>query len=300
MNALPSGALAALRALTIGGSLLPLGGFAMWWLAQPSEAARVRLYRRLRIQVLTSVAVALVAGFGWLARVAARLAGAPTSLSAAAAQWRAVLSQTDFGYAWLLRAAALGLLLGLVLPRSAPSRARTATGLAAAAAAAVSLGLAGHAAASGLAWRLTADLAHLVAAGLWLGALPLLASALRAENLDPEAKFSVVRRFSRLGVACVATLLFSGLLNASPLGFSGARWWGSDYGRLLLVKITLFGVMLGLAAYNRLRLTPRLTGCDGRGAARALRASIAAELVVGALTIAVVGVLGATMPPSAG
>jgi hypothetical protein len=71
---------------------------------------------------------------------------------------------------------------------------------------------------------------------------------------------------------------------------------GTDYGDLLLIKIALFLVMLGLAALNRFRLTPRLLAA-GAAATQALWWSVAAELALGLLVIWVVAVLGQTEPP---
>lgn len=292
MSALPSWDLAALRALTIAGSLLPLGGWMLWGLACASGAGRPHLWNGLRRLSLIAAIVAFAAGVGWWIIVTARLAG----MSWTPAQALLVLEETAFGHAWALRAAGLSVLIAVALTRSAPRYGRSAAAMVAALASTVSLSLAGHAAASGHAWRLACDLAHVLAAGLWLGALPLLVRALGEAGLAPSTRLRLTRRFSVLGVGCVTVLAFSGVGNASVLGWSSA-WWTSDYGRLVLAKIGLFGAMLALAAYHRWRLTPRLASVDADNAARALRGSITAEFAIGGLILAVVGVLGATMPP---
>ncbi|MDE2149316.1 MAG: CopD family protein [Gammaproteobacteria bacterium] len=297
MSGLPPIWLTALRVLTIAGSLLPLGGWAMWLLSQPAVAAHDRLWGRLRQQTGAASGLALVAGVGWLAAVSVQLAGAPPALGTVSAQWSAVLWQTAFGRAWMLRCAGLFSLLMLAVPRRRPRPVLAWLGLAAAALAAASLSLASHAAAASQRWRLFADLAHVLAAALWLGALPLLAAMLYGDGAEPARAQRVIRRFSRMGVVCVAVLAFSGGVNASPLGLSAAVWWGSGYGRMVLVKIALFSAMLGLAAYNRWRLTPCLAGTEARAAMQALRRSIGAELLLGAVILMVVGMLGATMPP---
>jgi hypothetical protein len=77
---------------------------------------------------------------------------------------------------------------------------------------------------------------------------------------------------------------------------------GTDYGRLVVLKIALFLLMVGLAAVNRLRLTPRLGGDPGAAgvarAARQLRRNAAIEASLGAIVIAVVAVLGVLPPAS--
>lgn len=298
MSALPSPWLAALRALTVGGSLLPLGGWAMWLIAHPTGAVRACLWRSQRRWTAVSAVVALAAGVGWLGEIVVRLAGSSGIMAMTPTQWSAVLRETTFGHEWLMRSLALGLLVVLASIRRPPATTGSWLGLGAGAVAAVSVSLTSHAAASGHGWRLAADMAHITAAGLWLGALPLLARMLGRGVFEPTAADRVTRAFSRMGVACVAVLVFSGGVNASALGLS-ALWWRSDYGRLVLIKIVLFAGMLSLALYNRRRLTPRLAGAEAESAARALRRSIMAELALGVLIVAVVGVLGATMPPHA-
>jgi putative copper resistance protein D len=74
----------------------------------------------------------------------------------------------------------------------------------------------------------------------------------------------------------------------------------TDYGRLLLLKIALFLIMVAIAAVNRLHLTPRLVqGADSATTAdalRQLRRNASLEVAIGAIIIAVVAALG-TNPP---
>jgi copper resistance protein D len=74
--------------------------------------------------------------------------------------------------------------------------------------------------------------------------------------------------------------------------------FGTSYGRLLLVKIALFLIMLAIAAVNRTRLTPRLVagGTAAGPALRQLRANALVEAVIGALILLIVAMLG-TLPP---
>jgi copper resistance protein D len=73
---------------------------------------------------------------------------------------------------------------------------------------------------------------------------------------------------------------------------------GTDYGRLLLLKIALFCVMLAIAGVNRIVLTPRLNAAHG-GAQyllRQLRINSVIEATIGMIILVIVGVLG-TLPP---
>jgi copper transport protein len=71
----------------------------------------------------------------------------------------------------------------------------------------------------------------------------------------------------------------------------------TDYGRLLLLKLALVGALLGLAAVNRLILTPAL---ERRSAAASwLRRTIGADLVLAAGVVGLTAGLGAVPPPRA-
>ena len=65
--------------------------------------------------------------------------------------------------------------------------------------------------------------------------------------------------FGTVGTIVVAALVITGLINAwllvGPDNISALRT--TFYGRLLLAKLALFAAMLGFAALNRFRLTPR-------------------------------------------
>jgi copper transport protein len=72
----------------------------------------------------------------------------------------------------------------------------------------------------------------------------------------------------------------------------------TGYGRLLLLKLAAVAALLGLAAWNKRRLTPHLAAGD-EAAARRLRRSIGAEMAVAAAVLALTAALGQTVPPRA-
>jgi putative copper resistance protein D len=155
--------------------------------------------------------------------------------------------------------------------------------------------------------HLVADLLHLLAAGVWLGALVvlgmLLASARR--NLDMPALNALhdgLAGFSGVGTAVVAALVATGLINSWFLigpAHVGALF-SSTYGLLLCAKLAIFAGMLGLAAINRFRLTPALASAlrDGSvdDAVRALQRSVVIESVAALVVLGLVSALG-TLPP---
>lgn len=155
-----------------------------------------------------------------------------------------------------------------------------------------------------------ADALHLFAAAIWLGALPALALLVAharhsAEMVDARIAADNLARFSLIGTLAVTTLVVTGLINSFYLiGLPQLRGaLGTAYGRWLAIKLGFFAVMLVLAAANRFRLTPALTATltsptDREPALRALRRSLAWEMLFAALVVAAVAVLG-TLPPPA-
>jgi copper transport protein len=156
-----------------------------------------------------------------------------------------------------------------------------------------SLALGGHSAASG--WMVQTVLAlHVTCAAYWLGSLwPLL---IVLGRLPANEAASVVRRFSAFAVAAVALLAVCGLvIAASRVSDIGAAV-ATGYGRLLIVKLTLVGVLISVAAINRQRLTPLWAAGTS---ASALRRNIRIEIALGAAILTATAVLAHTPPPAA-
>lgn len=255
-------------------------------------AAFAVLRRRGHIVVWSALVVAALSGAAWLALLSADIYGAPIVAVCLHGGLWTVLTGTQFGLVWMARlAVALVLALLLVSP------ALRWLQLAAAGALIAPLALIGHAgAAPGAAGdlQLAADMAHLLAAGAWLGGLPALALLLLGRpGTDVAARAAL--RFSVLGIVSVATLFVSGLINSWFL-LSGPRdLLDTGYGRVLALKLALFVAMLGIAAVNRLHLTPRLAAA---GARAALARNSLAEAGLGLGVLLLVGTLG-TMAPTA-
>jgi uncharacterized membrane protein len=148
--------------------------------------------------------------------------------------------------------------------------------------------------------HLASDMLHLLAAGAWLGGLPAFAFLLwRARRSTGRGRDAfvvrVVDRFSRLGVFSVGILLASGLVNSWNLLNGPRDLIALDYGRLVALKITLFGAMVAIAAVNKFYLTPHL---PKPAALRALQRNSLAEICLGLCVLTFVALLG-TLPPAA-
>ncbi len=279
------------RGLHLAGMLSFLGTAAFRVLMLPAAASvspplRARLGRLAWI----SLAVALVAGVGWLTFEAGSMADAVTSLDALRAL-PLVASATRYGQVMMGR---LGLLLLAGLALAWPNARQPASWavLALSGLAAAMQGLLAHAgAAEGADTLLVSEALHVPAAGIWFGAL--LPLWLSIATLAPKDGAAVCERFTPVGLACVLVIAASGVIQALSLVGSVPGLLGTEYGRIVLLKTGLFVVALMLALLNRLWLTDRLAML---GRARGLRLSVAVEALLGCAIVLAAGWLASGVP----
>ncbi|WP_411103695.1 copper resistance CopC/CopD family protein [Streptomyces sp. cmx-4-9] len=92
------------------------------------------------------------------------------------------------------------------------------------------------------------DILHLLAVAAWLGGLATLLVALHsAPGMEREA----VRRFSTVAFVSVVVLAVTGVYQAWRQLGSWSALTGTDYGRLLVLKVGLVAVLLGVAWLSR-------------------------------------------------
>lgn len=156
---------------------------------------------------------------------------------------------------------------------------------------AVTYSLAGHASAlSPRVLYVANDALHLLAIGVWVGGLVLLANGGRATFDDPELA-PIVHRFSRASVVAVPVMVITGVVQAIELaGGLGDLTW-SGWGRTLLVKVTLVVVLVVLGGVGRWLL--RNDGPSG------LRRGVIVEAVIGVVVLALAAALVAQPPREA-
>jgi uncharacterized membrane protein len=141
---------------------------------------------------------------------------------------------------------------------------------------------------------------HLLGAGVWIGGLVGLLACARpgAVGADYRPAFwpAAIRRFSILARGCVAALVLSGLW-LYWVHIDGAHQLVSTlYGRVLGVKLIVFGALLVIGAFNQFWLSPRLETLRADGEAdsslgsllsRHFRTAIAVEVLLG-LTVVLI------------
>jgi len=150
----------------------------------------------------------------------------------------------------------------------------------------------------GAALAIALDWLHIAAMIAWLGGLVPLLFAIRAARRMPEQALPLailIPRFTWLSAPCVALLTLTGvysyLLHVNRLDLLAA----TTYGRALLIKLGLFGLLFLLGAINLALLSPRLRK-PGKRLARAFGRSVRAELVAGALLLLAVGAMTSVAP----
>ncbi|MDH0684790.1 copper homeostasis membrane protein CopD [Achromobacter animicus] len=217
-----------------------------------------------------------------------------------------IVTGTDFGAAWVARLVALTVCAIVGVHAGTSQRVRLGV-----------VSISGGVALSTLAWaghgamdegfrryvHLSSDIAHLLAAGAWVGAL--LAFLLISRPATTPSGVALLSRasngFARIGTAIVLSLTVTGAVNYWLIvGPSLPEMSLTSYGGLLVAKLALFCMMLVLAAANRFHLSPRLARAVGSGdhaiAVVTLRRSLMFETSAAILILILVAALGVLSP----
>jgi putative copper export protein len=139
-------------------------------------------------------------------------------------------------------------------------------------------------------------LVHIAIVAFWFGALRPLRQVIALESMAVAS--AVLTKFSALAVWLVPVIALAGAAIAVLLlpDVSGLL---RPYGLLLLAKIVLFALLMGLAALNRLRLSPALAA-GSNTAPQSLRRSIAVEWVLICVVLAATAVMSGSLSPEPG
>jgi putative copper resistance protein D len=318
VNDWPSFALIAARAVHFGACLLIFG---VWvfdrFIIVPAAAAQWRSIARWLLAL--ALPLAALSGAWWLGELALDMSGHALDMNIVSLVWKhmdivsTVWKGTHFGQLWQLRLIYFAVAaFSALLSRWTIFRwiALIASGLLLG-----SLAWAGHGRTDQ--WttaHLLADTVHLLTAGCWpIGLLPFGLMLLRLKRSAASTPSSgtpgegrgggdlpimsqLTARFSAMSLTCVSLLTATGLVNACVLLGTVSNLWQTTYGRVLLVKIAVFTLMVGLGAINLLLLKPRLA-TGQRRAANWLGLTVTAELVLTIAVIAIVALLG-LLPPA--
>jgi putative copper resistance protein D len=253
-----------------------------------------------------SLGISLVSAIAWITLQAPAMSGLSFSEAMTAEVIGTVLTETQFGLLSEIRLV-LAMMVAACLAYDPYPTARW-LGLATSLCVIAAIAATGHAGstegAAGLV-HLVADAMHLVASAAWIGgvlALVLLITATRRANPDtwPSLVHDATARFSIVAMLSVSALLVTGIVSGVILVGSLRALLVTRYGQLLMFKMALFAVMLGFAAVNKFRLTPRLAGLPNGAreldAVRRLTRNCNIEIALGLSIFAIVGMLGTIHP----
>jgi putative copper resistance protein D len=314
------------RAVHIGACLILLSLFAFDMLIATPALRQVdrsalhhmeALRKQFRLLAVWSGLAAIASGIVWFWIVLARMTGTSSWEMPGIDSIDVAITRTQFGRLWSWRLGLIFLftLSNLFSSKRCPnvfwrSRAWQCIGAIVATTLLASLAWAGHSGATLGPERpihLTADAAHLIAAGLWPGGLlPLTLLLVQAcRSGEPSLLLgagAITRRFSALALFVVSALAATGLMNSYFLVGSLRALVTTGYGRLLMLKVLLFVIMIGFGACNLLRLKPQLAVANEQNATqhdalRKLTRNVMAELCLATLIVLIVGALGITPPP---
>jgi len=312
---------AAIRWAHLVGANLSVGVFAFLVLvARPAATAAGSeallrlgpLDRRLLRLAIWGLALTLSSGLLDLWRQTVVATGLGLRESLAPTAFGAVLLSTRYGTVWLIQHALIALAVVVLLLAEEADRwdwlalrlemfGLTAVSL-------VVLSVAGHAASAQSVPNvaIAVDAVHLLATGVWFGALIPLALFLqwtRALPAEPATRIAAraTQRFSMIGLGSVGLLIGTGLINTWEQVGSFPGLVGTPYGRGLSLKLGLLVLLIGIAAVNHLHLKPRLrrasvAGVRDDAAIRQLRHNVVGEAILGAAILGVVGWIGLSTP----
>lgn len=261
------------------------GAFFQAWLAPSSSSGTERVLTGFLVMGFLAAVMSL--GLHGLDALGAPLA-ALVSYAGWAAGWRTSFGSTVAAGMTALFIAWIGL--------RGSTRRRRACSLLAMIGIGLSLASSGHASTAAPQW-LTRPAVFLHSAGVayWVGALIPLLSAVRQA---PAQALATLRRFSTGALVAVAILTLAGLLLAAIQVADPVNLTSTAYGRVLIIKTLIVAALIGLAALNRLWLTPALAARSGSGGTWLVR-SVATEITLVFAILALVGLWRLTPPPRA-
>jgi streptogramin lyase/putative copper export protein/methionine-rich copper-binding protein CopC len=280
-----------------------------------SQEHQRRVSRRLAKLLASSAILALVATV-LLLIVQSTAAASSTSFYAVMGTVLTILTSTRIGEYWMFRMGIVALALGtsiIILRRlGRPTRAwilALIVGLGLS----LSTSITSHNAAATVYYppiNLLSDLVHLVSVGAWIGGLAYLGVTILSLSGPVSRKSKVpaelLRRFSSIAVICVGSIGTTGTYSLLVEVGSLSALFSTVYGRLLLLKITLFAPMIVFGAFNQFIVYDRIIASKCKTVRTRqqrpapwigrLALSIRTEMTLGVALLLIVGLLTASAP----
>lgn len=272
------------RFLSLIGAIAMIGGG--WWLVR--GPADIMLRRRSRWAAVVAWLALLIGSAAAFALFAAQAVAGSLSDALSSGRWGDVAA-TQTGRMILLRiglAIGLGALLTLSHHRAQGWWRDVAftVGLLTL----LTFPASGHPNAQSPSWLwILIDFAHLVAIAVWIGGLLALCLASTATMERPDGE-RLARRFSLAASLCVPVIVATGVMQTLRLAGGLDDVTATDWGRLLLIKVTVVVALLAIAGVSRWLLHH-----DG---AVSIRRTVIAEFIIGVVVVGIAAGMVA-LPP---
>ena len=147
---------------------------------------------------------------------------------------------------------------------------------------------------------LSASIAHRLALGVWLGGLPALILLIGAGPVPDDTRrlaAVILRRFSRLATIAMSIILLSGVLLTWFLVRNFSSAVGTEYGHLLLLKLTLLGGIFVIAGGLQRHLLPMLEAKPSDPTFRSYAIRVKLETLLAVLIVVVASDMAGLAPP---
>lgn len=148
---------------------------------------------------------------------------------------------------------------------------------------------------------LFASVAHRIALGVWLGGLPALILLIGTGPVPDDSRrlaAVVLRRFSRLATVAMGVILVTGILLTWFLIGSFPGVIGTEYGRLLLIKLALLAGIFVIAGGLQRHLLPLLELKPSDAVFRSYANRVKLETVLAVLMVVVASDMAGLAPPA--
>jgi putative copper export protein/mono/diheme cytochrome c family protein/peroxiredoxin len=147
---------------------------------------------------------------------------------------------------------------------------------------------------------LLASIAHRLALAVWAGGLPALIMLIGAGPVPDDTRrlaAVVLRRFSRLATLAMGVLLVTGVLLTWYLVGNFPGMIGTEYGRLLLLKLAMLGGVLFIASGLQRQLLPMLELKPSDRTFRRYANRVKLETVLAVLIVVIASDMAGLAPP---
>lgn len=155
----------------------------------------------------------------------------------------------------------------------------------------------GHSASVGPIAR-AANLVHVIAGGVWLGGIVVLADIVirRLRTGAPTHMMELTARFSRVATVALVSVAIAGSLLAWGIVDEPSELVSGTWGRLLVGKVIVVAVAAVIGAFNHVRVVPRLSVDADRKPSETLARTLVVEAIALMLVVAITAALVVAAP----